>query len=109
MAFMRDARVARLHTRDRVLVILCDRATRTQSLRRPCRGARQSPDSRRRKNRATPADSAPSQPYHVRNGRRQPPDVVAAKQEMFMDSHTHVEPTVVVIFGGGGDLTHRKL
>ncbi|HZV07133.1 MAG TPA: glucose-6-phosphate dehydrogenase [Gemmataceae bacterium] len=26
-----------------------------------------------------------------------------------MDSHTHVEPTVVVIFGGGGDLTHRKL
>ncbi len=26
-----------------------------------------------------------------------------------MDSHAHLEPTVVVIFGGGGDLTHRKL
>jgi glucose-6-phosphate 1-dehydrogenase len=26
-----------------------------------------------------------------------------------MDSHSHPEPTVVVIFGGGGDLTHRKL
>ncbi len=26
-----------------------------------------------------------------------------------MDSRTHPEPTVVVIFGGGGDLTHRKL
>src|SRR5579871_4605941 len=26
-----------------------------------------------------------------------------------MDSHAHPEPTVVVIFGGGGDLTHRKL
>jgi glucose-6-phosphate 1-dehydrogenase len=26
-----------------------------------------------------------------------------------MDAHTHPEPTVVVIFGGGGDLTHRKL
>ncbi len=26
-----------------------------------------------------------------------------------MDPHTHIEPTVVVIFGGGGDLTHRKL
>src|SRR5579859_2171722 len=26
-----------------------------------------------------------------------------------MDAHTHAEPTVLVIFGGGGDLTHRKL
>ncbi|HTU19742.1 MAG TPA: glucose-6-phosphate dehydrogenase [Gemmataceae bacterium] len=26
-----------------------------------------------------------------------------------MDSQARVEPTVVVIFGGGGDLTHRKL
>ncbi|HEY7425099.1 MAG TPA: glucose-6-phosphate dehydrogenase, partial [Gemmataceae bacterium] len=26
-----------------------------------------------------------------------------------MNSHSHAEPTVVVIFGGGGDLTHRKL
>jgi glucose-6-phosphate 1-dehydrogenase len=26
-----------------------------------------------------------------------------------MDPQTHMEPTVVVIFGGGGDLTHRKL
>jgi glucose-6-phosphate 1-dehydrogenase len=26
-----------------------------------------------------------------------------------MDSRTHLEPTAVVIFGGGGDLTHRKL
>jgi glucose-6-phosphate 1-dehydrogenase len=26
-----------------------------------------------------------------------------------MDPHVHLEPTVVVIFGGGGDLTHRKL
>ncbi len=26
-----------------------------------------------------------------------------------MDPHAHPEPTVVVIFGGGGDLTHRKL
>jgi glucose-6-phosphate 1-dehydrogenase len=26
-----------------------------------------------------------------------------------MDPHAHLEPTVVVIFGGGGDLTHRKL
>ncbi|HEY7326457.1 MAG TPA: glucose-6-phosphate dehydrogenase [Gemmataceae bacterium] len=26
-----------------------------------------------------------------------------------MDSQAHLEPTVVVIFGGGGDLTHRKL
>ena len=26
-----------------------------------------------------------------------------------MDSHAHLESTVVVIFGGGGDLTHRKL
>ncbi len=26
-----------------------------------------------------------------------------------MDSRNHVEPTAVVIFGGGGDLTHRKL
>src|SRR5262245_47482609 len=110
MAFMRDARVARLPTRARVLVILCDEATRTQSLRRHCRCVRRSPDSRQRKNRATPADSAPFQPYHVRNGRCQLPDVpAAAQQENSMNSHTHVEPTVVVIFGGGGDLTHRKL
>jgi glucose-6-phosphate 1-dehydrogenase len=34
---------------------------------------------------------------------------VPDEQETFMDSHTHPEPTVVVIFGGGGDLTHRKL
>jgi glucose-6-phosphate 1-dehydrogenase len=27
----------------------------------------------------------------------------------FMDPHVHLEPTVVVIFGGGGDLTRRKL
>jgi glucose-6-phosphate 1-dehydrogenase len=26
-----------------------------------------------------------------------------------MDSHAHPQPPVVVIFGGGGDLTHRKL
>jgi glucose-6-phosphate 1-dehydrogenase len=26
-----------------------------------------------------------------------------------MEPQTHLEPTVVVIFGGGGDLTHRKL
>src|SRR5579871_4040215 len=26
-----------------------------------------------------------------------------------MDPHAHLEPTVVVIFGGGGDLSHRKL
>ena len=26
-----------------------------------------------------------------------------------MDLHAHLESTVVVIFGGGGDLTHRKL
>jgi glucose-6-phosphate 1-dehydrogenase len=26
-----------------------------------------------------------------------------------MDPHAHLESTVVVIFGGGGDLTHRKL
>ncbi|MHB1423210.1 MAG: glucose-6-phosphate dehydrogenase [Gemmataceae bacterium] len=26
-----------------------------------------------------------------------------------MDSHAHLESTVVVIFGGGGDLAHRKL
>ncbi len=26
-----------------------------------------------------------------------------------MDPHMHLSPTVVVIFGGGGDLTHRKL
>jgi glucose-6-phosphate 1-dehydrogenase len=30
-------------------------------------------------------------------------------QETFMNAHTHAEPTAVVIFGGGGDLTHRKL
>jgi glucose-6-phosphate 1-dehydrogenase len=26
-----------------------------------------------------------------------------------MEQHAHLDPTVVVIFGGGGDLTHRKL